>query len=48
VYLVAVLAVLHFFWMRARKSNFAEVFVYASVLFTLLAWRFFRLFDFAR
>jgi sulfoxide reductase heme-binding subunit YedZ len=42
VYAEAVLAVLHFFWMRAGKSNFAEVFVYASVLFALLAWRFFR------
>jgi sulfoxide reductase heme-binding subunit YedZ len=39
VYVVAVLAVLHFFWMRAGKSNFAEVFVYASVLLVLLAWR---------
>jgi sulfoxide reductase heme-binding subunit YedZ len=39
VYGVAVLAVLHFFWMRAGKSNFAEVFVYASVLFVLLVWR---------
>jgi sulfoxide reductase heme-binding subunit YedZ len=39
VYIVAVLAVLHFFWMRAGKNNFAEVFVYASVLFVLLAWR---------
>ena len=39
VYLVAVLAVLHFFWMRAGKSNFAEVFVYASVILVLLAWR---------
>jgi methionine sulfoxide reductase heme-binding subunit len=39
VYLVAVLAVLHFFWMRAGKSNFTEVFVYASVLFVLFAWR---------
>ncbi len=38
VYLVAVLAVLHFFWMRAGKSNFAEVFVYASVILVLLAW----------
>ncbi len=39
VYLVAVLAVLHFFWMRAGKSDFAEVFVYAFVLCVLLAWR---------
>lgn len=42
VYLVAVLAVLHFFWMRAGKSDFAEVFVYAFVLFVLLAWRVIR------
>jgi len=40
VYAVAVLAVLHFFWMRAGKSDFAEVFVYAAVLFVLMAWRF--------
>ena len=40
IYGIAVLAVLHFFWMRAGKNNFAEVFVYASVLFVLLAWRF--------
>ncbi len=39
VYVVAVLAVLHFFWMRAGKNNFAEVFVYGFVLFALLAWR---------
>ena len=39
VYGVAVLAVLHFFWMRAGKNNFAEVIVYASVLGALLAWR---------
>lgn len=39
VYGVAVLALLHFFWMRAGKSDFAEVFVYAFVLFVLLAWR---------
>ena len=39
---VAVLAVLHFFWMRAGKSNFAEVFVYAAVIFVLLTWRVFH------
>jgi len=39
VYVVAVLAVLHFFWMRAGKSNFAEVFVYASLLGLLLLFR---------
>jgi methionine sulfoxide reductase heme-binding subunit len=43
VYIVAVLAVLHFFWMRAGKNNFAEVFVYASVLGVLLLFRLRRL-----
>ena len=40
VYVVAGLAVLHFFWMRAGKNDFAEVFVYAMILATLLGWRF--------
>ncbi len=39
VYAVAVLAVLHFFWMRAGKNDFVEVAVYAAVLGALLAWR---------
>ncbi len=39
VYLVAGLAVLHFFWMRAGKNDFAEVAVYGAILAVLLAWR---------
>ena len=39
VYAVALLALLHFFWMRAGKNNFAEVAVYALILGTLLGWR---------
>ncbi|MDO8457589.1 MAG: protein-methionine-sulfoxide reductase heme-binding subunit MsrQ [Burkholderiaceae bacterium] len=39
VYVIAGLAILHFFWMRAGKNNFAEVFVYAAVLSVLLGWR---------
>jgi sulfoxide reductase heme-binding subunit YedZ len=39
VYGVAMLAVLHFFWMRAGKNNFAEVAVYALILAVLLGWR---------
>jgi methionine sulfoxide reductase heme-binding subunit len=39
VYGVAVLALLHFFWMRAGKNDFAEVAVYAVILGTLLGWR---------
>jgi sulfoxide reductase heme-binding subunit YedZ len=39
IYLIAGLAVLHFFWMRSGKNDFAEVFVYATVLGVLLGWR---------
>lgn len=39
VYLIAGLGLLHFFWMRAGKNNFAEVFVYAGIVAVLLAWR---------
>jgi methionine sulfoxide reductase heme-binding subunit len=42
VYAVAVLAVLHFFWMRAGKNNFTEVAVYAAILSVLLGWRLWR------
>ena len=42
VYLVAALAVLHFFWMRAAKNDFAEVFAYAALLAALLGWRLWR------
>lgn len=39
VYVIAVLAIVHFFWMRAGKHNFAEVAVYAAILGSLLGWR---------
>ncbi len=39
VYWVAGLAVLHFYWMRAGKHNFAEVWVYGLILDGLLLWR---------
>jgi sulfoxide reductase heme-binding subunit YedZ len=39
VYVVAGLAILHFFWMRAGKNDFAEVALYAAVLAALLGWR---------
>ena len=44
VYAVAGFGILHFFWMRAGKNNFAEVFVYAAILGTLLGWRAFQFF----
>lgn len=40
VYLIAGLGLLHFFWMRSGKNDFAEVAVYAAILAVLLGWRF--------
>ena len=42
VYGIAGLAVLHFYWMRSGKNDFAEVAVYAAILGSLLAWRTWR------
>jgi sulfoxide reductase heme-binding subunit YedZ len=39
VYLIAGLGILHFFWMRAGKHNFAEVAIYAAIVAVLLGWR---------
>jgi sulfoxide reductase heme-binding subunit YedZ len=39
VYAVVLLGLLHFFWMKAAKNNFAEVAVYAAVIGVLLGWR---------
>ena len=39
VYLIAGLALLHFFWMRAGKNDFAEVAVYAAIVAVLLLAR---------
>ena len=42
VYATAVLALLHFFWMRAGKNDFQEVAVYAAVIGALMGWRLLR------
>lgn len=39
VYVVAVLGILHFFWMRAGKNDFAEVLWYGALLAGLFGWR---------
>ena len=39
VYVIVLLGLLHFFWMRAAKHNFAEVAMYAAVIAVLLGWR---------
>ncbi len=39
VYGIAGLALLHFFWMRSGKNDFAEVAVYAAIIGLLLGWR---------
>jgi methionine sulfoxide reductase heme-binding subunit len=39
VYAVVLLGLLHFYWMRSAKNDFAEVSVYAAVIALLLGWR---------
>jgi sulfoxide reductase heme-binding subunit YedZ len=39
VYAIALLGLLHFFWMRSAKNDFVEVGVYALILAVLLGWR---------
>jgi sulfoxide reductase heme-binding subunit YedZ len=42
VYVVAPLALLHYFWMRAAKHDFAEWSLYAATIALLLGWRLVR------
>jgi sulfoxide reductase heme-binding subunit YedZ len=42
VYAIALLAILHFFWMRAGKRNFGEVAVYGAIIAVLLGWRLYK------
>ena len=39
VYAIVLLGLLHFFWMRAGKNDFAEWAVYAAIVALLLGWR---------
>ena len=39
IYGIVLLGLLHFFWMRAAKHNFAEWSVYALIVAVLLGWR---------
>jgi sulfoxide reductase heme-binding subunit YedZ len=43
VYAIALLGLLHFFWMRSAKNNFGEVAIYAAVIALLLGWRLWKL-----
>jgi methionine sulfoxide reductase heme-binding subunit len=42
VYPAALTMLLHFFWMRSGKSDFAEVYLYAAIVAALLFWRVWR------
>ena len=44
VYATALLALLHFFWMRAAKRNFGEWSIYAAIMAVLLGWRIWKRF----
>jgi sulfoxide reductase heme-binding subunit YedZ len=39
VYAIPLLGLLHFFWMRSAKNDFAEVAVYAAIVVVLFGWR---------
>lgn len=39
VHLVAIASLLHFYWMRAGKTDYADVWFYAGVIALLWAWR---------
>lgn len=39
IYVIAVLAILHYWWHKAGKNDFGEVSIYAAVVFVLLAMR---------
>ncbi len=39
VYAIAVIAIMHFVWMRAGKQNFGEPAIYGAILALLLGWR---------
>lgn len=43
VYVAAALAMLHFYWMRAGKNDFDDVWLYGLWLLALALWRVFRL-----
>ena len=42
VYAAAALAMLHFYWMRAGKNDFADVWFYGLWLSALMAWRVYK------
>ncbi|WP_250526330.1 protein-methionine-sulfoxide reductase heme-binding subunit MsrQ [Caballeronia sp. GAWG2-1] len=39
IYLVAILAILHFWWMKAGKHDFALPKIYGAIVIVLLGWR---------
>lgn len=42
VYVLSLIALAHFIWMRAGKNNFAEPALYGAILGLLLGWRLWR------
>lgn len=39
IYVIGILAILHFWWIRAGKNNFEDPLIYGGVLIALLGWR---------
>jgi sulfoxide reductase heme-binding subunit YedZ len=39
IYLIVILALIHYYWHKQGKNDFAVVYIYASVIFSLLIIR---------
>ncbi|HBI84483.1 MAG TPA: hypothetical protein DDY24_12250 [Alcaligenaceae bacterium] len=42
VYLITLLAILHYYWHKSGKSDYSTVLIYAAVASFLLLWRIYR------
>lgn len=42
IYVIGPVALLHFYWMKAGKHDFAEVVLYGAIVAVLLGWRWWR------
>jgi len=42
IYAIALLGLLHYYWHKAGKNDFATVTIYAAVMALLLGWRLWR------
>lgn len=44
IYLIALLAIIHYYWIKSSKNNLSDVYLYAIIIFFLLGYRVFKRF----